>query len=203
MAGLSGFGAAVAIGLVGSGVLAGGGARPAPGSPPSMAIVHMAFCLGLAVLGVVAALLAATLGPAMDGSTEGLFTAIPALAGMIAGLGILGRDREAIDARVAQIARGFLLAIGGLGVLSAIVVFSVTGEGGARPPDWPFPILGAVAAGAALGIGITGRAALEAMQRSTSEVAQLLYRRQVARTAMLDAIGVGASALAVALIVLA
>ena len=78
-----------------------------------------------------------------------------------------------------------MLAIGGLGVVAAIVVVSVAGEGGASPPDWPFPLLGAVAAGAALGIGLTGRAALDAMQRSTPEVARTTYGRQLARTAIL------------------
>jgi hypothetical protein len=84
-----------------------------------------------------------------------------------------------------------------------IAVFSLAGEGGASPPDWPFPILGAIAVAAALGIGISGRAALAALQRSTPEVARPIYGRQMARAAVLDAIGVGASALAVAFIVLA
>ena len=56
--------------------------------------------------------------------------------------------------------------------------------------------------GAALGVGLTGRSALEVIRRTTPELPRTIYGRQLARTAKFDAIGVGAAALAILLIFL-
>jgi hypothetical protein len=213
LAGLSCLGAAIGIGLVGSRTppddAASRGSRersmragspPERGSPRQLAIVVMAFCMGIAVLGVVVGLLAVILGPPVRASTNGLIAALPAIAGTGAGLAIVARNREAADDRTSRIAGGFLFAIGALGVALAILAYAIVGDGQARPPDWAFPLLGLVTIASTLGMGLTTAATLAAMRDAGPEDRRQLHSRQLVRVLMLDATAVAASAIGVALV---
>lgn len=202
MTGLATFGAAVGVGLLLSGTYPTTEPidRRVPGSR-SLAIVLMAFCEGIGVLGVVAGNLAVTLDGKV-GANDALLAAGPAVTGALIGIAIVVRNRPTVNTALVPIATSFIVGMAMLGIVVAVLVVTLGDVGSKHPIDGPFEILGFVSVGASLAIGRTGATAIRSMEGASDEARKAISGRQIARSALFQAAGVAASAIAIALIVL-
>ncbi len=194
MAGLACGGAAVAISL-----LAAGTSRPAGTASRGFAVVQIAFCQGIAVLGVVAGLLAVFAGAVPD-PAGGLLAAGPAAAGAIVGLGLVVRHRHGSDAGVSTIGAMGIVGLAVLGIVVALLAFVIPVVGTTTLSDWPFIILGPVSGASALAIGVTGARALGSMTGADEETAKVIAAAQISRGALFELAAIGASVVAILLI---
>jgi hypothetical protein len=196
MTGLASFGAAVAIGL-----LAAGTSRPTRTASRSLAIVQMAFCEGIAVLGTMVGLLAVMTGAVPD-PAGGLLAAGPAAAGAIVGLGLVVRHRPDSDPGVSTMGAMFVVGLAVLGIVVALLAFLIPQVGTTTLTGWPFIILGPVSAASALAIGVTGARALGSMAGADEETAKAIAARQISRGALFQLPAIGASVVAILLILI-
>jgi hypothetical protein len=168
LAGLVLAAAAVAIGLLVRAPTALSDApaprRNEPVSPDvRAAIVLAAFVQGIAVLGVVQALLAIFLGDVHD-RTAGLLAGLPALAGGLAALAIIVRSDRPIDRRAGAIGRAYVLALGALGVVVMALAYLIEVTATASPaPDLAYIALGLLSGIAEIGVGRVGSAGIRAL----------------------------------------
>ncbi|MEO8470404.1 MAG: hypothetical protein ABI573_12150 [Chloroflexota bacterium] len=201
MTGLATFGASMGIGLLMSGTYPT--SEPIDGSVPTsrgLAIVLMAFCTGLGVLGVVvgllAVMLAATIGP-----NDSLLAAVPAVAGALVGVAMIVRNRPSLNAALVPISISFIVAMAMLGVMVPVIATSLGDPGTKHPIDGPFGILGLVSLIASLAIGRTGATAVRSMNGASEEVRRSISGRQIARSGIFQATGVVVTVIAIVMIV--
>lgn len=196
MTGLASFGAAVAIGL-----LAAGTSRPAGTVSRRLAIVQMAYCQGIAVLGTVVGLLAVTAGAVPD-HAGGLLAAGPAAAGAIVGLGLVVRHRLRSDPGISTFGAMFVVGLAILGIVVALLAVFFRDVGTTTLTDWPFIILGPVSTASALAIGVTGARALGSMMGADEETAKVIAAAQISRSVLFQLAAIGASVVAILLILI-
>jgi len=201
MAGLTAFGATIAIGIVASRCPPARAASAAPPTPRSLAIVVMAFAMGIGVLGVVTALLGVELGLEADQVVPAAAVG-PALLGGLVGVAIVFRDGGEADRSVVAIGTSFIASSVLLTGIVAILAVVLREAVGVAPPTWQFATLGAVAAAATIGIGVVGGAGVRAMDAALPDEARMVMSRQIARIVPFEAIAVAASAAAILLVVL-
>ena len=203
MTGLACFGAAVAIGLVAA------GSTPPSGPPDkvasyqlaarTLAIILTAFVEGVAVIGVVVGMLAIEVGSVTD-PADGIFAAGPALIGALIGLGLILTHVTNVSVTTALICSGFIVAIGVLSVIVASLAWFIAEPVAAPPNDWPFVVLGLVSGGAALGIGVVGGRAVRGIPDADDQTRQRYQAAQVYRSMPFQVAAIGASAIAIVLV---
>lgn len=203
MTGLAALAAAISIGWISASTWRPT-EPPARGVPSgrSLAIVSMAFCEGIAILGIVVGLLAVFLaGPVAPGD-ELLAAALP-IAGAVLGLVLVVRDRAMNDPYVAIQAIGFMLGLGILGLVVAYLatIFADTQVG--PQLAGPYPILGLAQLVAIAGIAFTSAGSIRSMRGADLVAVRALLARQILRSAVFELVGVGSAVFAIWLIVTA
>ena len=203
MTGLACFGAAVAIGSIAA------GSSPPAGPPDkvasyqlaarAMAIVLVAFVEGVAVIGVVVGMLAIE-GGAVTKPSDGIFAAGPALIGALIGLGLILTNVSNVSVTTALICSLFIGTIGVLSVIVASLAWFIAEPAFTPPADWPFVILGLVSGGAALGIGVTGGRTVRGIPDADDQTRQRYQAAQVYRSMPFQVAAIGASAIAIVLV---
>jgi hypothetical protein len=199
LTGMACFGAAVANGL-----LAASTSRPAVEAAAAtrsrrLAILSIVFASGIGIQGVVAGLLAIFLGE-VRGPTAALLAAGPAVVGAIVGLGLIVRRAGTLDARVSTLAVAQIILLAVLGIVVALLAVIIVEEGTTRISDWPFVLLGLAAGASAFAIGATGAWVIPTMTGTDESTATAMYSAQIARFLPFEAVGFGASTIAVLLV---
>lgn len=166
-----------------------------------LAIVSMAICEGIAVLGVVVGVLA-VMTDGQIAQTDGLLAAGPAVVGALVGLGLVVRHRQTADPRLIPQAVFFIVGLAALGIVVAVLAYSFGEDGPKHPIEGPFLILGLVSLASALAIGATGADAVRSMEGADETASKAIAARQISRSALFQLAGVGASVIAILLIVL-
>lgn len=160
----------------------------------------MAFCEGIAILGVVVGLL----GVFTDSRTapaDGLLAAGPAVAGAIVGLGVVARSRHTADPRLVFQAATYIIGLANLGIVVAVLAALVGGAGRKHPIDGPiFAILGLVSLGSALALGSNGAQAIMLIEGVDEATARAISSKWIVRSALIQLVGVGTSIVAIALV---
>jgi hypothetical protein len=204
MTGLSCFGAAIALGLIARGGLPPddpSAKRQIPTSR-SIAVILMAFCVGAATLGTIVGLLAIFVAGDVAEPSYGLLAAGPAIAGGVIGLILVARHRDQRNPSISAFAAIYILGITALGGTVALLALFIVEEATKSLTDWPFVILGLVSGGAALAIGTTGASAVRAMQGADEEKAKAVTKAVMSRVVWFQIAYLGASIVAILLIVL-
>jgi len=165
----------------------------------SLALVSMAFCEGIAVLGVVVGILA-VMTDGQIAQTDRLFAAGPAVVGAVIGLGLVVRHRQTADPRLVPHAVVFIVGLANLGIVVALLAYILGEDGPKHPIEGPFVILGLVSLASALAIGRTGARAVRSLERADEIASKAIQAKQIARNALFQIAGVGASIIAVVLI---
>ncbi len=202
MTGLATFGAAVGVGLLLSGTYPT--TEPIDRPPPTgrgLAIVMMAFSMGIGTLGAVVGLLAAMTDGDVGG-TAWILAAGPAAAGAIVGIAIIVRNQPTANAQLVPIAMSFTIGMGFLGALVAMLALTFADVGAKHPINGPFELLGLVSLASAIGIGLTGAGAVRSMNGADVASARTISSRQIMRGALFQAAGVAASAVAIVIVML-
>jgi hypothetical protein len=166
----------------------------------SLAIISLAFCEGIAILGVVAGILAIYLDGPVAPIDEALAAALP-IAGAVLGVVLVVRDRATTDSLVAIQATSFIL---GLGVLGPVVSFlgSMSASNRVDPGNpGPYLILGLAQPGAILGIALTSAVSIRSMRGADIVATRAILARQILRSAILELVGVGSFVIAIWLVV--
>ena len=200
MTGLHILGATVAIGLVASRVRPLAAPPTIPPTPRNLAIIAIAFCSGIGVLGAVVGILAIEAGQGSDAAGPALAT-VPAALGAIVGLALITRRWGEADRSVASIGAVFIVS---QFVLAAVIgLLSVVLDEPARSPAsaWLFAALGAVAAVSTIVLGVRGARGVELMATAPPGEARAVMSRQIARIAPFQAVGVICAMAAIALVV--
>ena len=175
---------------------------PARGEPSgrSLAIVSTAFCEGIAILGVVAGLLAIFMDEPVAPIDEVLAGALP-IAGAVLGIVLVIRHRRTIDPLVAIQATGFILGLGGLGLVVSFLGTIIADNGG-EPGDPGFYVILALAQVIAIaGIALTSANSIQSMRGADVVATRAILARQILRSAIFELIGVGGFVIALLLIV--
>jgi hypothetical protein len=160
----------------------------------------MAFCEGLAILGVVAGILAIYTGGPVAVSDEVLAAALP-IAGAVLGLVLVARDRATTDPLVAIQATSFII---GLGVLGPVVAFlgSMSASNRVITGNFaPYLILGLTQLLAILGIALTSAGSIRSMRGADIVATRAILSRQIVRSATFELVGVGSVVIAIWLVV--
>jgi F0F1-type ATP synthase membrane subunit c/vacuolar-type H+-ATPase subunit K len=197
VAGLALAGAAIGIAQTAAGARDGTG--PNAALVRATAIVGMALGQGIGVLGTVVGLLATFALDAGDASS-GIVEACVAGAGALAGLAIVARAGDDLDARVRLL--GLLYIMGGatLGIVVAVLA-ALLGSGRAVGSDPVLVVLGLIGFGSAITIGRTAAPALVAMSMTPSDAPDI--RRRFIRSATIaQSVGTVAMVAAIALLFL-
>lgn len=198
--GLAAFGAAVSIAAIGAsttrdaadGSLGRANAR-------RIAIIAMAYCQGMAVLGAVAGVLAVTIGwPASP--SDRVLAAAPAIIGALTGLLILGRTAGSSDRGVAVQAAIFILGSATLAIVVTVLAIVLEPKQ-SHTLDGPFALFGLIAILASATIALSGSTAVREMATADPAAAREIQSRWVIRAAVAQLFGVGAAAVAIFLIV--
>jgi hypothetical protein len=156
----------------------------------------MAFCEGIAILGVVAGILAIYTGRAVAPIDEVLAAVLP-IAGVVLGIVMVVRDRATSDSRVAIQATSFIL---GLGVLGPVVAFlgSISASNRVDPGDpGLYLILGLAQLIAILGIALTSATSIRSMRGADIVATRVIFARQILRSAIFELVGVGSFVIAI------
>lgn len=202
MTGLATFGATVGVGLLLSGTYPT--TDPIDRQTPTgrgLAIVMMAFSMGIGTLGVVVGLLAAMTGADVAG-TAWILAAGPAAAGAIVGIAIIVRNQPTADVQIVPIAVSFVVGMGVLGAVAAMMALTFADGGPKHPISGPFEVLGLVSLASAIGIGLTGARAVRSMNGADEASSGTISSRQIMRGALFQAAGVAASVVAIVIIML-
>ncbi len=204
MTGLSCFGAAVGLGLIATGTWPSDGA-PVSRSVPNqrgLAVILMAFCQGVGVLGVVVGLLAIFVAGSMADPAYGLLAAGPAVVGGLIGLALVIRHWRSGNPEISSLVALFIVGIVVLGIVVAMLTVLIVPEPTKILSDWPFVVLGLINGSAALAIGATGAGGVAALRGVDELTARTIGNAQVSRCLPFQIAYIGASAAAVLLIVL-
>jgi hypothetical protein len=204
MTGLSCFGAAVALGLISPATWPPDEAPVSRQIPTgrSLAIILMAFSIGVAVLGTVVGLLAIVVAGDVADPADGLLAAGPAVIGGIIALALVARERGAGDPLISKLAAVHILNIVVLGIVVALLALFIVQEPTKDLADWPFVILGLINGASALAIGATGATAVRAMRGVDEQTGKAIAQAQIFRSGLIEIPFVAASAIAIALMVL-
>jgi hypothetical protein len=164
-----------------------------------MAILAMAFVGGSAVLGVVVGLVAIMVGARLGaGSTRLLLTLT--LAGVLIGAFMVLRSRGRLDRSTVTEAAFWGAALAVLGVVVAILSLVIHRFSIGSAPEWVFLILGLVAAGGAIGVGLVGSRAINEVDRLGGEAARTATSRAIRSMVPFQVGYVAASFVAIALL---
>jgi F0F1-type ATP synthase membrane subunit c/vacuolar-type H+-ATPase subunit K len=198
MTGLALFAAAVANGLIASRTFPWP-ATTGPGSPVrTLAIVLMAYVEGIAVLAVVVGQLAIFLvGVPTD---AGLLAAALAVVGSIVGIELIVLRWKAADRGITTIAVAFILGLGVLGLVIAVLALTVEMPDPSSVADAPFVVLGAATCGATLALGVTGANAMRSLVGVDLPRARTIYTQQLRRSFPLQAVAIGSLVVGLVLI---
>ncbi len=199
MTGLACFGAATAIGLVASSTVPTVAVRRGAPSIRGLAIILMAFCEGIAVLGIVVGLLAIDSGLVQDPSS-GILAAGAAIVGALVGIGLILANWGRSDRSVAVPGILFVAGLAMLGIVIAVLADVIDRIGTGSVAGWPFAVLGTASALAALAIGVTGTAAIRSMIGKDEADMKAIVAAQISRCALFQMVGVGASVIAILLV---
>lgn len=175
---------------------------PARGEPSgrSLAIVSMAFCEGIAVLGVVAGLLAIFMDEPVAPIDEVLAAALP-IAGAVLGIVLVIRDRGTTDPWVAIQATGFILGLGGLGLVVSVLGTIIADNRGEPGNPGLYVVLALAQVIAIAGIALTSATSIQSMRGTDVVATRAILARQILRSAIFELIGVGGFVIALLLIV--
>ena len=205
MTGLACFGAAVGIGLLASAAVlpAGPPARIASYRTASrgLVIILAAFVEGVAVLGIVVGLLAVESGLVADPS-DGIFAAAPALVGAIIGLGLILVNASTLDTQTAAFCAMFTIAIGLLGVVVAALAWFIAVPVAQTGVGLTFTVLGLISGAAAIGLGAVGGRGVGVIPDGDLDAQKAYQSRVVYRSMPFQVAAIGASAVAIVLVVI-
>jgi len=160
----------------------------------------MAFCEGMAILGVVAGLLAVYMdGPVVP--TDRVLAAALPVAGAVLGIALVVRIQATADPQVVAQATGFIL---GLAVLGPIVSYLATISARDRVDPGnlaPYLILGLALLVAIVGIGVTSSSSIRSMHGADLGATKAIFDRQILRSAIFEIVGIGSFVIALWLLV--
>lgn len=199
LTGLSVFGALLAIGLVVASSTApasGGALTPAR----RLALIVIALATGCGVVGIVAGLLAITAGARLEPGSTRLLLTLTAAGCLVAPFVVLrapGPVDRWVLARAAGLGGGLALLAVVVGILSLVIHQFVSGS----TPPWAYLVLGLIGAGGIIGVGIAGARSIREVGRLDEEPARAATSKAIARILPFEAIGYGASLVAIVLIV--
>jgi F0F1-type ATP synthase membrane subunit c/vacuolar-type H+-ATPase subunit K len=202
MTGLACFGAAIAIGILASSTTPTIEVKRGAPSARGLAIILMAFCSGIAVLGVVIGLLAVNAGLVADPSS-GVLAAGGAVVGAVIGIGLIAANWSHLDRYVAWRGIAFAAPLGLLGVVVAVLANIFDDIGTGTLANWPFVVLAPASALAALAIGVTGAGAIRSLPGVDETATKSIVAAQISRCALFQAVAIGASTIGILLIMLA
>jgi hypothetical protein len=160
----------------------------------------MAFCQGIAVLGIVAGLLAIYLDGPVAGIDEVLAAGLP-IAGVVLGLALILRARATTDRPVAIQAIGFVLGLGVLGPIVAVLATISADNLVDTGFPGPYLILGLAQLGAILGIARTSAGSIQSMRGADLGAARAIMARQMVRSAIFELVGAGSAVTAIWLVI--
>ncbi len=198
---LAGLAATIGIGWIGAHT-----SRPVEtprrGEPSgrSLAIISIAFCEGIAVLGIVAGLLAIFMDGPVARIDETLAAALP-IGGAVLGVVLIVRDRATTDRLVAIFAAAFVLGLGTLGLVVSILGTIITTDRTDMGSSWLYVVLGLAQLVAIGGLAVTSASSIRSMRGVDLVAARTILDRQILRSAMFELVGVGAFAFALLLLV--
>lgn len=201
LTGIATFGAAIGIGLIVAGTfpepLTTGRVAP-PGR--ALAIILMAFCEGIGVLGVVIGILAVELTTTAPRG-DVMLAAGPGVAGALIGLAIIFRNRPNADPRLSTLGMSFIVGLAMLGMVVAILG-SIFDETTSRVSIAnTFVVLGFICGAAAVVMGMIGGPAVGSIQGADASEILRIRARTISRAAILEFAAVTAIASAIVLIV--
>lgn len=201
LTGIATFGAAIGIGLIVAGTfpepLTTGRVAP-PGR--ALAIILMAFCEGIGVLGVVIGILAVELTTTAPRG-DVMLAAGPGVAGALIGLAIIFRNRPNADPRLSTLGMSFIVGLAMLGMVVAILG-SIFDETPSRVSIAnTFVVLGFICGAAAVVMGMIGGRAVGSIQGADASEILRIRARTISRAAILEFAAVTAIASAIVLIV--
>jgi F0F1-type ATP synthase membrane subunit c/vacuolar-type H+-ATPase subunit K len=203
MTGLACLGTAVGLGLLVSGTW-----RPVDEpvdrrvpTGRSLAIILMAFCESFAILGVIAGLLAILVVKAVHPG-DGIFAAALGILGTVIGLGLVASQRRMADPVMSMIAGSYIAGVGVLGIVVAVLANVIVESGTRSLTEWPFVITGLISGASALAIGVIGGPAIQSMQGADPATSKAIVNAQIFRCLPFQVAGIGASVVAILLMVL-
>lgn len=201
LTGLATGGAAIAIGLIAASATRT--TRSALPAPPSrrLALILMAFAEGSGVWGVVIGLLAVMTGELNAPGATPIVAPVLAIVGAAIAFGAMIRNLGDLDRRFAPTAITFIIGLPMLGLAVAILAITIHERGARVPETWPFAILGVVMASSMIGLGVTGARSLRAIAGLDDSAAVALSSKAIARCLPFQVVAIGASVLAILLIV--
>lgn len=165
-----------------------------------LAVITMAFAEGIAVFGVMVGLLA-VFGYPVATASDGFVAGVPAIGGAVVGLAMVLRNRDHTNPAITTIGSGFILGLGTLGAVVWVMAI-ITADVRPKPvDDGPFVILGAIAGLAALTVGIIGSRGVPRLYGVSDEAATAIASAHITRLLPIDLLGIGASAIAILLLV--
>ncbi|HXU85173.1 MAG TPA: hypothetical protein VN773_05155 [Verrucomicrobiae bacterium] len=193
-------GAAIAIGMV-----AASSTRPVGTIQPitpvrRLALILTAFITGTGLWSVVIGVLAVILGAIDAPGTAPIIAPVIALAGAVVALALVARNLANVDPWVASRAGTFILGLGVLAVVVAILAIVIR-ERGHVVESGPFAILGIVMAGSVLGLGVSGAASIRAVGELDGAAALAMTSKAIARCLPFQAVAVGATVVAIVLLI--
>ena len=191
MTALAGFGGAVSIGWI-SAQTRPSVKPPVRGQPSarSLAVIAMAFCEGMAILGVVVGLFGIFMHGPIGTGDEAIAAGLP-MGGAALGLVLLFSNLSRSDLAVALQASVFIVGLGVLGgvvaLLATFIAVAPSGQG-----SWVYPALGFALLLATGGVAITGARAIEAAQGADAAKTKLIADQVVRRWLAFEVIGFAA-----------
>jgi len=199
MTGLACFGAAIAIGILASSTTPTIEIKRGAPSARGLAIILMAFCTGIGVLGVVIGLLAVNAGLVANPS-GGVLAAGGAVVGAAIGIALIVANWSHADRSVAGPGILFAASLGALGVVVAVLASVLDDIGTGTLANWPFVILAPTSALAALAIGVTGAGALRSLAGADEATTKTIVAAQISRCALFQGVAVAATVIGIVLI---
>jgi F0F1-type ATP synthase membrane subunit c/vacuolar-type H+-ATPase subunit K len=201
---LTGFatgGAAIAIGIIAASATRS--TRSVMPAPPSrrLALILTAFAEGTGVWGVVIGALAVTTGSIDAPGATPIIAPVLGIAGAAIAFVVMLRNPAALDPRFAPIPIMFIIGLAVLALADAILAITIHERGGRVPETWPFAILGVVMAGSVIGLGVTGARSVRAIGGLDDTAAVAVSSKAIARILPFQVASIGASVLAILLIV--
>jgi F0F1-type ATP synthase membrane subunit c/vacuolar-type H+-ATPase subunit K len=201
LTGLATGGAAIAIGIVAASATRS--TRSVLPAPPSrrLALILTAFAEGSGVWGVVIGALAVTTGSIDAPGATPILAPVLAIAGAAIAFVAMIRNLADVDPQFALIAIMFIIGLAVLALVVAILAIMIHERGARVPETWPFAILGVVMAGSVIGLGVTGARSVGAIAGLDDTAAVAVSSRAITRCLPFQVASIGATIVAIVLIV--
>ena len=194
-------GAAIAIGIIAASTTRS--TRSVLPAPPSrrLALILTAFAEGIGVWGVVIGALAVTTGEIDAPGATPIIAPVLAIAGAAVAFVVMIRNLADLDPRWAPLANLFIIGLAVLALVIALLAILIREHGARIPESWPFAILGLVMAGSVVGLGVTGASSVRAIAGLDDAAAVAVSSKAIVRCLPFQVAAVGATIVAIVLIV--